>query len=73
MKCQGHEKRNDITMKPSQTYLLKVAGDKHEIDAAETQLGYTQEDIDQVSGLDGKRDRSKFVSSPRGNKLNCAR
>ena len=43
-------------MKTTQTYLLKVTGNKHEIDAAETQLGYTQEDVDEVPEVDGKRD-----------------
>lgn len=50
-------------MKPTYTYLLKVAGNKYEIDAAETQLGYTQEDVDEVPGVDGKRDTSKLASS----------
>jgi len=34
---------------------LKVAGNKYEIDAAETQLGYTQEDVDHVPGVNGKK------------------
>ena len=59
--CKEHGKRNTTTMKPSSTYLLKVAGNKHEIDAAETQLGYTQEDVDEVPGVDVKKDTSKLV------------
>ena len=57
-------------MKPTQTYLLKITGNKHEIDAAETQLGYTQEDVDEVSEEDGKRDL-KFCLQLE-NKLNYA-
>ena len=49
-------------MQFTSTHLLKVAGNKHEIDATETQLGYTQEDVDKVPGVDGKRDTSKLVS-----------
>ena len=33
------------------SYLLKVVGNKHKVHAAETQLGYTQENIDEVSKL----------------------
>ena len=33
------------------SYLLKVVGNKHKVDAAETQLGYTQENVDEESEL----------------------